>query len=82
MFLIMAELVQLGKELGYEGQELREWVTRQLGIQRADRAAEREVEKARAEAKAKKARAEAEAKKVRVKAEVEKEKVSRGQGQS
>ena len=46
----MAELVQLGEELGYEGQELREWVTRQQEIQRADRAAEREVKKARAEA--------------------------------
>ena len=32
----MAELVQLGKELGYEGQELREWVTRQQEIQRVN----------------------------------------------
>ena len=28
----MAELIQLGKELGYEGQELREWVTKQQDI--------------------------------------------------
>ena len=46
----MAELVQLGKELCYEGQKLREWVSKQQDIQRADRAAEREAEQAKAEA--------------------------------
>ena len=51
-FVIMAELVQLGKVLGYEGQELRETVTWQKEIQRADRAAEREAEKLRFEAEA------------------------------
>ena len=49
------------KELGYEGQELREWVTRQQEIQRADTNAEYEFEKAKVEAQ--KARAEAEAEK-------------------
>ena len=44
----MAELIKLGKELGYEGQELRDWVSRQQDIQRADRTAEREAEKAKA----------------------------------
>ena len=66
----MAELIKLGKELGYEGQELRDWVSRQQDIQRADRTAEREAEKAKA--KAEKARAEADAEKVRVEAEAEK----------
>ena len=33
----MAELIKLGKELGYEGQELRDLVSRQQDIQRADR---------------------------------------------
>ena len=65
----MADIEQLGKELGYEGQELRQWVTGQQEIQRADRAAEGDAEKARAEAK--KVRAEAEAKKVWVKAKAE-----------
>ena len=72
----MAELVQLGKESSYEGQKLREWVTKQPAVQRADRAAEPEAEKARAEVEtekvrveAEKAMAEAEAGKVRVEAE-------------
>ena len=66
----MAELIKLGKELGYEGQELRDWVSRQQDIQRADRTAEREAKKAKAEAE--KAGAEADAEKVRVEAEAEK----------
>ena len=71
----MAELIKLGKELGYEGQELRDWVSRQQDIQRADRTAEREAEKAKAEAEAEKARAEADAEKVRVEADAEKVRV-------
>ena len=66
----MAELIKLGKELGYEGHELRDWVSRQQDIQRADKTAEQEAEKAKAEAE--KARAEADAEKVRVEAEAEK----------
>ena len=34
MLVIMAELIQLGKVLGNEGQELREWVTKQQDRQR------------------------------------------------
>ena len=50
----MAALVHLGKELGYEGRQLREiatkqqdiWATKQQHIHRADTAAEREAEEA------------------------------------
>ena len=66
----MAELIKLGKELGYQDQELRDWVSRQQDIQRADITAECEAEKAKAEAE--NARAEADAEKVRVEAEAEK----------
>ena len=63
MFVIMADLVQLGKELGYEGQELGVYVIRQKEIKRADRVGDRVAEKGKAEAE--KARAEAETEKVR-----------------
>ena len=39
------KLIQIGKELGYEGQTLHEFVKQQQYIERSDRLAERELEK-------------------------------------
>ena len=43
----MDKLIQMGKELGYEGQALQEFVKQQQDIERAERLAERELEKER-----------------------------------
>ena len=43
----MDELIQMGKELGYEGQALQEFVKQQQDIERSERLAERELEKER-----------------------------------
>ena len=39
------KLIQMGKELGYEGQTLQEFVKQQQDIERSERLAERELEK-------------------------------------
>ena len=39
----MDKLIQMGKELRYEGQALQEFVKQQLDIERIDRLAEREL---------------------------------------
>ena len=41
----MDKLIQMGKELGYEGQALKEFVKQQQDIERSERLAERELEK-------------------------------------
>ena len=41
----MDKLIQMGKELGYEGQALQEFVKQQQNIERSERLAERELEK-------------------------------------
>ena len=41
----MDKLIQMGKELGYEGQALQEFVKQQQDIERSERLAEREIEK-------------------------------------
>ena len=41
----MDKLIQMGKELGYEGQALQEFVKQQQDIERSERLAERELEK-------------------------------------
>ena len=41
----MYKLIQMGKELGYEGQALQEFVKQQQDIERSERLAERELEK-------------------------------------
>ena len=41
------KLIQMGKELGYEGQALQEFVKQQQDIERSERLAERELEKER-----------------------------------
>ena len=41
----MDKLIQMGKELGYEGQALQEFVKQQQDIERSGRLAERELEK-------------------------------------
>ena len=41
----MDKLIQMGKELGYEGQTLQEFVKQQQDIERSERLAERELEK-------------------------------------
>ena len=43
----MDKLIQMGKELGYEGQALQEFVKQQQDIERSERLAERELEKER-----------------------------------
>ena len=43
----MDKLIQMGKELGYEGQALKEFVKQQQDIERSERLAEREVELAK-----------------------------------
>ena len=43
----MDKLIQMGKELGYEGQALQQFVTQQQDIERSERLAERELEKER-----------------------------------
>ena len=43
----MDKLIQMGKELGYEGQALQQFVTQQQNIERSERLAERELEKER-----------------------------------
>ena len=43
----MDKLIQMGKELGYEGQVLQEFVKQQQDIERSERLAERELEKER-----------------------------------
>ena len=43
----MDKLIQMGKELGYEGQALQEFVKQQQDIERSERLAERELEKDR-----------------------------------
>ena len=40
-------LIQMGKELGYEGQALQEFVKQQQDIERSERLAERELHKER-----------------------------------
>ena len=41
----MGKLIQMGKELGYEGQALQEFVKQQQDIERSERLAERQLEK-------------------------------------
>ena len=41
----MGKLIQMGKEIGYEGQALQEFVKQQQDIERSERLAERELEK-------------------------------------
>ena len=41
----MDKLIQMGKELGYEGPALQEFVKQQQDIERSERLAERELEK-------------------------------------
>ena len=41
----MDRLIQMGKELGYEGQALQQFVKQQQDIERSERLAERELEK-------------------------------------
>ena len=43
----MDKLIQMGKELGYEGQALQEFVKQQQDIERSERLAKRELEKER-----------------------------------
>ena len=43
----MDKLIKMGKELGYEGQTLQEFVKQQRDIERSERLAERELEKER-----------------------------------
>ena len=43
----MDKLIQMEKELGYEGQALQEFVRQQQDIERSERLAERELEKER-----------------------------------
>ena len=43
----MDKLIQMGKELGHEGQALQEFVKQQQDIERSERLAERELEKER-----------------------------------
>ena len=43
----MDKLIQMGKELVYEGQALQEFVKQQQDIERSERLAERELEKER-----------------------------------
>ena len=45
MLSTMDKLIQMGKELGYEGQALQEFVKQQQDIERSERLAERELEK-------------------------------------
>ena len=45
----MDKLIQMGKELGYEGQALQEFVEQQQDIERSERLAERELEKKRSQ---------------------------------
>ena len=41
----MDKLIQMGKEIGYKGQALQEFVKQQQDIERSERLAERELEK-------------------------------------
>ena len=43
----MDKFIQMGKELGYEGQALQEFVKQQQDIERSERLTERELEKER-----------------------------------
>ena len=46
-YQVLDKLIQMGKELGYEGQALQQFVTQQQDIERSERLAERELEKER-----------------------------------
>ena len=59
------------KKIGLTGSDLRDFVTEQMDNERQERAAHRELERAKAEAKAETAKAEAEAAKAAAKAEAE-----------
>ena len=52
----MDKLIQMGKELGYEGQALQEFDKQQQDIERSERLAERELEKVRIEQRLRKLR--------------------------
>ena len=63
----MDKLIQMGKELGYEGQALQEFVKQQQDIERSERLAERELEKERIAAEKDKIAADREIEMARIK---------------
>ena len=62
----MDKLIQMGKELGYEGQALQEFVKQQQDIERSERLAERELEKERIAAEKEKIAADREIEMARI----------------
>ena len=62
----MDKLIQMGKELGYEGQALQEFVKQQQDIERSERLAERELEKERIAAEKEKIAADIEIEMARI----------------
>ena len=69
----IAELVQQGKDLGYTGDTLKDFVTSQQAIARDERAKEREVEKAKYESEIEKVRRKLELEKAKLDMEKEME---------
>ena len=69
----MEKLLQLGEKLGLQGKEQREFVTEREKIERDERAAQREAQKAEAEAEAQKAGKLEEAEAQKAEAEAQKE---------
>ena len=62
----MDKLIQMGKELGYEGQALQEFVKQQQDIERSERLAERELEKVKIAAEKEKIAADREIEMARI----------------
>ena len=67
----LKEIMEMGKSLGYENEELRTFVKEQQDRDRDERQAEREAEQKRLEAEAEQKRLEAEAEQKRLEAEAE-----------
>ena len=73
----MDRLIQMGKDLGYEGEKLQDFVKQQQDYERGERVAERELEKDRIAAEKAKAYKERELERDRIAAEEAKAKKDR-----